>query len=225
VKGTIVNVIAVVIGSLFGLFFRKFFTKDMEKIIMQGLGLSVIVLGTSMAIKTQNFIILIFSIVIGGIVGELLNIDKSLNNFAMFIKKKTKSKEGKFIQGFVTAFLIFCVGSLTIMGAIEEGVNGNPDLLYTKSMLDLFTAIALSSVLGVGVLFSIIPLFLFQGLLTLGALFISRFLTDLVINEISAVGGVLIIGIGLNHLKIQKIKLINLLPAILIAAILSLVFV
>ena len=192
---------------------------------MQGLGLSVIVLGTSMAIKTQNFIILIFSIVIGGIVGELLNIDKSLNNFAMFIKKKTKSKEGKFIQGFVTAFLIFCVGSLTIMGAIEEGVNGNPDLLYTKSMLDLFTAIALSSVLGVGVLFSIIPLFLFQGLLTLGALFISRFLTDLVINEISAVGGVLIIGIGLNHLKIQKIKLINLLPAILIAAILSLVFV
>jgi len=192
---------------------------------MQGLGLSVIVLGTSMAIKTQNFIILIFSIVIGGIVGELLNIDKSLNNFAMFIKKKTKSKEGKFIQGFVTAFLIFCVGSLTIMGAIEEGVNGNPDLLYTKSMLDLFTAIALSSVLGVGVLFSIIPLFLFQGLLTLGALFISRFLTDFVINEISAVGGVLIIGIGLNHLKIQKIKLINLLPAILIAAILSLVFV
>lgn len=218
-QGTIVNAIAVIIGSLMGLAFRGSFPERIKSIVFQGIGLVTLFIGFQMSLRTGNLVALFFSMLIGAIIGEAIDIEKHIEGFGNFIKSKLSSKEDKFVEGFITAFLIFCMGSMTIVGSIEDGLSGNPSILYAKSMLDCFASISLASVLGIGVLFSAIPLFLFQGGITLLASLSRSFFTEAVINELSATGGIILIGLGINILDIKKIRVANLLPSLFISAI------
>lgn len=211
----------VLIGSTIGLLIRSKLPERYVQVIFQVFGLFTMFLGVKMALVTQNIMVMIFSLLIGTILGEWWNIEKGMGIFAEFLKKKIKSKDENFAEGFITAFLIFCMGSLTVLGAIEEGLGGKPNLLLTKSLMDGFSSMALASALGPGVLFSVIPLFLFQGGLTLGASSVSELLTDPIIAELSAVGGILLIGLGINLLEIKKIRVMNMLPALIIVVILA----
>lgn len=214
--GTIINVITVIVGSLIGMVFRSKVPKRLVDISFIGIGIFTLVLGIRMATQSEEILFLIFSIIIGGIIGELLDIDKGLTNIGEWIKTKLKSDNARFTDGLITSFLLFCMGALTIMGAIEAGINGNIDLLLTKSIMDGFAALALASTLGIGVLFSVIPLLLYQGALTLLAGSLQAYLTDPMIRELSAVGGILLIGLALNILEIKKIKISNMLPSLVV---------
>lgn len=222
--GTLLNVSTVIIGSLIGLIIRSKLPKRITKTAFQGVGLFTIILGIMMAIKTTNLLIMIFSIVIGSIVGELIDIDKWINNFGEWLKNKFKTKNQKFSEGLVTAFLLYCMGSMTILGAIEEGLGGVPNLLVAKSILDGFSSIVLAATLGFGVIFSSIPLLIYQGGLTLLASNIQNSLTDIILNEITAVGGIILLGLGISLLEIKKIKVINMIPSMIITGILTYLF-
>lgn len=225
-KGTIVNVIAIFLGCSVGLILKNKFPEKIGKIIMQSLGLASLLIGMQMALKTDNILLVIFSLVIGGIIGETIGIEEGLERFGERVKLKFKNNttSERFVEGFVTASLLYCVGSMAIMGALKEGLSGNPDILYTKSLLDGVTSIAFTAAMGIGVVFSAIPVFLYQGGITLLARLIKDFLSPEIINEMTAVGGILILGIGFGLLEIKKIKIGNLLPAILVAALLAAVF-
>jgi len=222
--GTLLNASTVIIGSLIGLIIRSKLPKRITKTAFQGVGLFTIILGIMMAIKTTNLLIMIFSIVIGSIIGELIDIDKWINNFGEWLKNKFKTKNQKFSEGLVTAFLLYCMGSMTILGAIEEGLGGVPNLLVAKSILDGFSSIVLAATLGFGVIFSSIPLLIYQGGLTLLASNIQNSLTDIIVNEITAVGGIILLGLGISLLEIKKIKIINMIPSMIIAGILTYLF-
>ena len=225
-KGTIVTVIAIFLGCSVGFSLKSKFPEKIGKIVMQGLGLVSLLIGIQMALKTNNILLMIFSLVIGGIIGEAIGIEEGLERFGERVKLKFKKNttSEKFVEGFVTASLLYCVGSMAIMGALKEGLSGNPDILYTKSLLDGVTSIAFTAAMGIGVVFSAIPVFLYQGGITLLARLIKDFLSPEVINEMTAVGGILILGIGFGLLEIKKIKIGNLLPAILVAALLVAIF-
>ena len=222
--GTIINVIAVIIGSIFGLVIRSKIPKKLINTAFQGVGLFTIILGIIMSIKINNLLIMIFSIVAGSIIGEIIDIDKRINNFGERLKKLIKGKNDRFAEGFVTAFLLYCIGSMTILGAIEEGLGGIPNLLVAKSILDGFSSIILSATMGIGVLFSFIPLFIFQGGLTILASSLQFIFTNIIINELSAVGGVLLLGLGISILDIKKIKILNMLPSLILVVILTYFF-
>ncbi|OIP69526.1 hypothetical protein AUK42_05235, partial [Candidatus Atribacteria bacterium CG2_30_33_13] len=197
-KGTIVNVVAIFLGCSVGLILKSKFPEKIEKIIMQALGLASLLIGMQMAIKADNILLVIFSLVIGGVIGEIIDIEAGLERFGERIKRKFKSNNTseRFVEGFLTASLLYCVGSMAIMGAIKEGLSGNPDILYAKSLLDGVTSIAFTAAMGIGVLFSAIPVFLYQGGITLLSRTIKDFLSPEIINEMTAVGGILIWGIG-----------------------------
>lgn len=222
--GTIINIFTVIAGSLIGFFFHSKLPQKIVKICFQAIGLFTIYIGITMTMKTEQILILIFSMIIGSALGEWIDLDKSINKFSELIKLKMKSKNESFSEGMITAFLLFCVGSMTILGAFEEGTLGNSELLIAKSVMDGFSSIALASALGIGVLFSVIPLLIFQGGLTLLALWFGSFMPEAVINEMSAAGGLLLIGLGFTIMEIKKIKVINMLPALFIAIILAYVF-
>lgn len=216
--GTIVNAVAVIIGSSLGIILRGRFPEKVKGIVFQGIGLVTLFIGFQMSLRASNLVALFFSILIGAIIGEILNIEGHMESLGSFIKSKFSSKQDKFVEGFITAFLIFCMGSMTIIGSIEDGLNGNPSILYAKSMLDGFASISLASVLGLGVLFSAIPLLLYQGGITALAFLSRAFFTENVINEMSAAGGIMLIGLGINILEIRKIRVANLLPSLIISA-------
>lgn len=222
--GTLVNAAAVVAGSLIGLAFHAKIPKKFTATIFQAIGLFTLVLGVMMALKSNAYLHIIFSLVLGAFVGELLNIEKKIHQFSNALKQKFKSSHQHFSEGFVTSFLLFCLGSMTILGAIEEGLGNPPNLLLAKSMLDGFSSIALAATLGVGVLFSVIPLLIYQGLLTFFAEQLSDVLQSEVINNLTAVGGILLVGLGINLLEIKNIKVTNMLPSLLVIIILSYFF-
>ena len=219
--GTLVNVGTVIIGTFIGISFRSKLPDKVLKIIFQSLGLFTLAFGIAMSLKSENYLVIVFSLVIGGIIGQIIDIEAFLNKVSDKVQKKAKLESSTFNEGLITAFLLFCTGPMTILGAIDEGLRSNSDLLLMKSVLDGFAAIALTSALGIGVGFSIIPLFLYQGALTFAAMFLGNFLPESLIIEITAVGGILLIGMGINMLEIKKIKVINLLPAIIIMPILA----
>ena len=225
-KGTIVNVIAIFLGCSVGFILKSKFPEKIGKIVMQALGLASLLIGAQMALKTNNILLVIFSLVIGGVIGEIIDIEEGLEKFGERVKLKFKSNDTseRFVEGFVTASLLYCVGSMAIMGALKEGLSGNPDMLYAKSLLDGVTSLAFTAAMGIGVLFSVIPVFLYQGGITLLSRLIKDFLSPEIINEMTAVGGILILGIGFGLLEIRKIKVGNLLPAILVAALLAAIF-
>jgi len=222
--GTYVNTVAVIIGSLIGVALHRELPQRIKKIIFQGIGLVTLFIGVQMALKTSNLAVLFFSILIGAVAGETVDVEKHLERFGNLLKTKFKSEDERFINGLVTAFLIFCVGSMTIIGAIEDGLNGDPSILIAKSILDGFTSMSLASVFGIGVLFSAIPLFTFQGAITLLAVYSRTFFTETLINELSAVGGILLLGLGIKILEIKEIKVANLLPSLLFVLVLVYLF-
>ncbi|HHU91886.1 MAG TPA: DUF554 domain-containing protein [Halanaerobiaceae bacterium] len=219
--GTIVNFFAIIVGALLGVFLKERFSQKLQEIVMQGLGLAVVLIGLQMALESKNLLIIIFSLVLGGITGELIDIEKKLNSLGAYIQNKFGREDDLFIQGFVQASLVFCVGAMAIMGAIHDGINNDPTILFNKSILDGFASIAFAAATGIGVLFSAFPVLLYQGGISLLAAFIARFLTEAVIVEMTATGGLLILAIGLNLMKVSKIKVGNLLPSLLYAIILS----
>jgi len=222
--GTLVNVMAIIVGSIIGLIVHTKLPKRITTIVFQGIGLFTIFIGVKMALKTDHLIIMVFSIVIGSIIGELLNIEKGINNLSEYLKRKIRISSNKFSEGLITAFLLFCLGSMTILGAIEEGLGNRPTLLLTKSLMDGFSSIALTASLGIGVIFSVIPLLIYQGGLTLFAGYLQNFFAQTMINELTAVGGILLIGLGINILEILKIRISNMLPSLIIVVILVLLF-
>ncbi|MGQ9628810.1 MAG: DUF554 domain-containing protein [bacterium] len=219
--GTIVNTAAVLIGGIAGVLVGRRFSERMQKIAMQGLGLCTIIIGVGMGIKMENALVVISSMVIGGLMGEWLQIEERLERLGSWLKERTKSREGTFVDGFVGASLVYCVGPLTILGSIADGLNRNPDLLFTKAMLDGVYSIAFAASVGIGVAFSSITVLTFQGGLVIASLFLGNFLDPSMVAEMTATGGLLIIGIGINILGIKKIKVGNLLPAIFVALVLA----
>jgi hypothetical protein len=198
--GTIVNVIAIVVGSLVGLFFARFFTARVRMVIMQGLALSIILIGLSMAVKTSNILIVIGSMVLGGATGEFLKIEERLESLGERLKKGLRSGSATFVTGFVTASLVYCVGAMAVVGSLDEGIRHDPHILFAKSLLDGVASIAFASTLGVGVIFSAITVFIYQGALTVLGMFFGTLLSETMVSELTASGGLLILGIGLNIL-------------------------
>lgn len=219
--GTIVNAAAIIAGTAVGLIFRKGISESVNNTVMSGIGLAVALIGFKMAFKTENELIVIISLVLGGVIGELLNIEGWLARVGNFLESKVGGKDGEVAKAFVTASLIYCVGAMAIMGALEDGLTGNATTLYAKSLLDGTSAVVFTSTMGFGVIFSAIPVFIYQGAITLMASGLKSFLTPSMINEMTATGGLLIIGISSNVLGIKAIKVGNLLPAIFLAIFLS----
>jgi uncharacterized membrane protein YqgA involved in biofilm formation len=221
---TFVNVLAVLIGGSVGLILKSKFPEHIKKSIFTAIGLGTLVIGFKMAMETEQLLILIFSLIIGSVIGETLDLQSRASRFAKRFESK-KDASNKFAEGLVTTFILFCVGSMTILGAIDEGMRGDRTLILTKSVLDGFTAIALASYYGKSVLFSVIPLFIFQAGLTILASYFGSFVNPIYITEIAAVGGVLIIAIGINMLEIKTIKVLNFIPSLVLAGILAWIFI
>ncbi len=214
--GTFLNVITVLIGSAIGMLLKSKLPERLTKTVFQSLGLFTLALGFIMALKAEDYLIIVFSLVIGAVIGEILDLEKLISGLAGKMKKKIKIKDKKFSEGLLTAFLLFCMGSMTILGAFDEGMKGDPTLLITKSVMDGFAAMALASAFGIGVAFSVIPLLIYQGGLTIFASYLGGFFSEIMINELTAVGGILLIGLGINILEIKKIKIFNILPALVL---------
>lgn len=223
--GSIVNAITVIVGSTVGLLVSQRLPERVKGIIFQAVGLATLVLAMQMALQVEgDFLVLIFSLIFGGVLGELLKLDTRMEGWGDALKARIRVKNERFTEGLVTAFLIFCVGSMTFVGALNEGLSGDRTLIYSKAILDGFTSIVLASVYGVGVLFSAAPLFLVQASLTLVAAQFQTLFPEILIRQLTAVGGALILGIGLNLLEIKLIKTVNLLPALAVVVLLTFIF-
>jgi len=218
--GTIVNVITVIIGGTIGLLLNRKLPDRFVKIFFQVIGLFTLFLGLSMAIKTTHVLHMIIALITGALIGEFLKLDLFMENLSERLKTRLKIGNEKFTEGVLTSFLLFCIGPLTIVGAIDEGIGNSSEPLLIKSLMDGVSSIALASGLGVGVVFSAIPLFLFQGGITLLAMVFGSFFPEIFAVELGAVGGILLIGLGINILEIKKIKVMNMLPALLMIVLL-----
>ncbi|MEM6378754.1 MAG: DUF554 domain-containing protein [Bacteroidota bacterium] len=221
--GTFINMATVIIGSLIGVSLQQVFPDNIQSIIFQAIGLASILIGIQMSLKVPDgyLLILIFSMILGGIIGEVIHLDLWLNDMGDWLKQVVSVNDSRFTEGLVTAFLLFCIGSMTIVGAIEEGLRGKRELLMIKSTLDGITSIAFASTYGIGVLFSIIPMLILQGGMTVMAKQLEHFFTNVIIAQLSAAGGLLIIAIGFRLLNIGQINIENLLPSLLIVVLLS----
>jgi uncharacterized membrane protein YqgA involved in biofilm formation len=215
--GTIANALAIIAGSLLGLLFSRGIADNYKEIILSGVGLSVVLIGMKGALVSNDLMVVIFSVVIGALLGEGLKIETKLQTVGNFLEKKVSAKSSdtkSFARGFVTASLVFCVGSMAIVGSLESGLTGNHQTLFAKSVLDGVTSVVFASTMGLGVMFSAIAVFLYQGLITLTAGLMKNFLVPETIAQMTSVGGLLIMAIGFNMLKITTIRVGNLLPAI-----------
>ena len=217
--GTIINSLAIIAGSIIGLLVKGGIPERVSDTIMKGLGLCVIYIGITGALKGENTIIIIICMAIGALIGELVDIDKRLNSLGEFIECKINAKKSlngnvSIAQGFVSSSLLFCVGAMAIVGSLESGLQGNYNTLFTKSILDGVSSIIFTATLGIGVVFSAIAVFLYQGAITICASLLSGVLSETVIISMTAVGSLLILGLGFNMLGVAKIKVANLLPAI-----------
>ncbi|PIC66420.1 hypothetical protein CSV71_04205 [Sporosarcina sp. P21c] len=222
--GSLFNVFTIIIGTLIGRFLYGI-PERMKETIMYGIGMAVVAIGLQMTFETTQIVIVILSIVIGAIIGEWIDLDQKVNQLGRWIEKKLPAKkEGQGIaQGFVTATLFFCVGSMAIIGAIDSGLRNDHNVLIMKGILDGFTSIIFSSTLGIGVAFAAIPLLIYQGSITFLATVLSRFVPDelmqLFISEMTATGGLMIAAIGLNLIGLTKIRVANFIPGIGVVAI------
>jgi len=227
--GTIVNAAAIIGGCLIGLIVKERLTEKISSTIMNGLALCILYIGISGALKGNDTLQIIICIAIGALIGEIIDIDKRLNDLGDMIEKKINNKKNSksnekisISEGFVTSSLLFCVGAMAVVGSLESGLQGNHTTLFAKSILDGVSSIIFASSLGIGVMLSSIAVLVYQGSITLLAGGLSTVLNDTVISNMSAVGSLLIIGLGFNMLGISKIKVANLLPAIFIPIIFGL---
>lgn len=217
--GTIVNVLSIVAGSALGISIRGKNTEKFSDTIIKGISLCVILIGMLGALEVTDVMLVIFSIALGGLAGELMDIDSALKRFGERVERRFAKKGGKIAEGFISCTLIYCVGAMAIVGSLESGLTGSHKTLFAKSVLDGISSIVFASTMGIGVMLSAVSVFLYQGAITLGAGFLKNILTDAVIADMSVVGSLLILGLGLNILGACKIKIANLLPAIIIPVI------
>lgn len=223
--GSFINAILIVIGSVIGSIFKNI-PEKMKNTVLSIIGLAVAVLGIKMGLETSNFVIVVISLVIGTVIGEWIDLDSLLNKFGNWIESlfnKKKEKQNPIAEGFVTATLIFLVGSMGILGALDSGLRNDHNLQITKGILDGFISIVLTSTLGIGVLLSAIPIFIYQGTISLFAEGISTYIPETALNmfikEMTATGGIMIMAIGLNIAGLTKIRVANLLPGIVVVGV------
>lgn len=224
--GTLINVIAIVLGSGIGLLFKKGINDRFRQILTQACGLAVIFIGLSGALEmiftiegaslvSGNAMLIVISLVLGGLVGELINIEKRLDSIGEKLKNRVKSKgDSQFVEGFVTASLVVCVGAMAICGPIDEALTGDSTTLIIKSVLDCIIVMVFASVYGVGVMFSALAVGLYQGFFTLFGVLISGFMNDALISSLSGIGSILIFAVGINLVWPKAIRVGNLLPAL-----------
>ncbi len=221
--GTVVNTISILVGGGLGLLIGSRLKDRYKKTALQGLSLAVLLIGMNMALQTEEIILVIFSLLLGGLIGEFFKIETRLKEVGNLFARMFEG-QGRIAEAFVQCSLIYCVGAMAIMGALQDGLMNDPSVLYAKSLLDGFSSIAFASTLGPGVLLSAVSVFLYQGLITILASFLQPLLTDAVVTEMTATGGLLIFAIGLNLLEITEIKVGNLLPALFVIVGLVLLF-
>ena len=220
--GTLINVAAILIGGVIGIFFGARLPEQLKNTVVAGMGLFVLLTGIQMFLKTQNAMIVVSAIILGAILGEWWRIEDRMEALGGWLERRFTRGEGgassRFVRGFLSASLIYCTGPMAILGSITDGLKGDYLTLAIKSVLDGFLTIAFSSTLGLGVLFSVIPVFFYQGSITLLAHQLSSFLSESMITEMTATGGVLLAGLSISSLlEIKKMKIGNLLPAVVIA--------
>lgn len=214
--GTLVNTAAIIVGSLIGLLFRGGIPKKYNETVMHAIGLAVILIGLMGGLKTRELLLVIVSLAVGSLIGEFLRIEDRLDGLGRRLGGMFKNGGDGFVTGFVTASLVYCVGAMAIVGSLESGLAGNHQTLFAKSILDGIASVIFASSFGIGVIFSAISVFVYQGTITVAAAFVKQFLTPEVVNEMSAVGGLLILAIGINLLELRRLKIGNMLPAIFI---------
>ena len=222
--GTIINVVTVLLGGTLGAFLGARLPERIRQIVMQGIGLVTIIVGISMALETNHILVVLGSILLGGILGEWWQLERRLEGLAQWLERKAARfpllTRGDFTKGFVTASLVFCVGPLTILGSIQDGLSGDYTLLAIKSVLDGFAGMAFAAAMGMGVTFAALSVLVIQGTLTIGASLFQTVLTEPMIAELTASGGVILLGMGLLLLEIKRIRVANFLPALIIAPLL-----
>ncbi|MFJ7916036.1 MULTISPECIES: DUF554 domain-containing protein [unclassified Lysinibacillus] len=230
--GALINALLIMTGALVGRIFKNI-PESMKSTVLSIIGLAVALLGIKMGFESDNFIILMISLVVGTVIGEWLDLDKQMNRLgkwveSLFSKNRADNNQIGIAEGFVTASLIFVVGSMGVIGALDSGLRNDHNILITKGLIDGFISIILTSTLGIGVLLSAVPVFVYQGLIALFAGVISSFIPDaalqMFIQEMTAVGGVMIFAIGLNIAGLTKIKAANLLPGLIIVGIVVAIF-
>lgn len=225
--GTILNVIAVIAGGGLGLMLKNGLKQRYQDTLMQALGLATIFVGTIGAVQgmltfengvfgSQGTLLMVLSLAIGAVLGELLNIELALEHFGEWLKEKAHAQgNARFVEAFVTTSLVVCVGAMAVVGALSDGLNGDPSTLIIKSVLDFAIVIVFGATLGVGSLFAAIPIAIWEGGITITAVFVAPFMSEAMISDLSMVGSVLIVGVGINLLFQRGIKVANLLPALL----------
>lgn len=226
--GTLVNCAAIIAGCAVGLILKRGFPEKWQETIMYGVSLCIFLIGVEMAQKSQNVVLVIASVVIGSIIGEMLDLHEKLNAFGAWVEKKLLGDRGQdsgsFGRGFISASLIFCIGAMAILGSIEDGLTGNHQILFAKAMLDGILSIIFGANMGAGVALSAVPVGLYQGTITLLASWMQNLLTPEIIREVSAAGGILIMAIGIVQAKLLPIRLANQLPALPVAVLLAKLF-
>ena len=229
--GTVVNVAAIAGGSLLGLLVGRGIKEKYQETVIYGLALCVFVLGIQMALQGQHILLTIISLVVGSILGEALGIEEKLEQVGTLLAEKFQKSRKKgdagtdaFVEGFLNASLLYCVGAMAIVGSIQDGLSGDPTTLYTKALIDGLSGIIYASNFGVGVLFSALSVGVYQGILTALAGFLGPWMSQLVVQEVAACGGLMILGIGLNMTKLLKIRVGNMLPGLLVAGVAAGIF-
>lgn len=228
-SGALVNTLTVIIGSSVGLIFKKAIPERLSTAVMTAIGLCTVAIGIGGIIKGQNQLVMVISLVLGTIVGSLIDIDARLTRIVEKIQHKAKiknpdSQEATFSEGFVTASLLFCMGAMTIVGSMNAGISGDNEMIYTKALLDMISSSMLAATLGFGVLCSALFVLVFQGGLVALAMILGSFLSDLAVAELICAGSVMIVAIGLNLIGITKIKVANMLPCIVFVPLVCLLF-
>lgn len=231
--GTIINTLTVIAGGMIGMTLKNGLKQRFQETIMQGLGLAVLFVGVAGAmtgmleitdgqLNSTGSYVLVVSMVVGAVIGEAINVEYRVGQFASYLKNKVKSNDSQFIEGFVSTSLVICVGAMAVVGALRDGLAGDSSILISKAMMDFVIVMVFASALGIGTVFSAIPIFIYQGAITVCASFLAPYFTDTVVASLSFVGSVLIFAVGTNLCFQTKIKVGNLLPAIFVAMILAL---
>jgi len=224
VTGTLINAGVIVAAGAVGLLLRRGIPENIARSLQDAMGLLILIIGIQYGLKTESLVVVGLSLALGTVFGEWRNWEGKLENTGKRLKRLLGQEENLFVKGFVSATLVFCVGAMAILGALQDGLTHNYDILLVKSMLDGIMAMIFAASMGIGVLFSALPLLLYQGAISLGAGFLKPFLTDPVINNLTGLGGIIIAGIGLNTLGLARIRLANLLPGLLLVPLLMFLF-
>ena len=219
-KGTLVNVAAILAGAGLGLILRLGISESCKRTILQAMGLAVLFIGIRMSLASQNSIIIVLSLAVGAVLGEMARLEERLDAFGIWLTELVGDRFGDIGKVFVTASLVYCIGAMAIVGSLQEGLTGDASIIYAKALIDGTVSVIFTASMGIGVMLAAVPVLFYQGAITLAAGSLQTLITDPMLAEVSGVGGVLIIAISLNMLKLTKIKLANLLPGLPLAVLL-----